>query len=391
MRVLHVISGISPVAGGTATALVALARAQKGAGLDAGVFATYLGSTDDTADVLRGDGIDVTEIGPARRPLHQHPLIVPQLREKMPLYDIVHIHALWEEVQHQAARIARRIRKPYVITPHGMLDPWSLRQSKWKKRIYLALRMRANLNGASAIHYTSEIERDLAAPLGLKPPTIVEPNGVDLAEFENLPPRGVFRGKHAMLSGDRPIVLFLSRVHPKKGLDLLVPAFAQAAPPDAILVIVGPDADGYSDQVRAMAKHHGLADRLLFTGMLRGRDRIEAFIDADLFALPSYQENFGIAVIEALASGCPVLISDQVNIHREITKAGVGAVVPTTVPAVAEALRSWLADAARRAEVAARAPSFVREHYDWRQIAAHWATHYANLAGVKRSADGRAD
>src|SRR5918993_4572232 len=103
MRVLHVISGISPVAGGTATALVALARAQKRAGLDVGVFATFLGSRDETAGVLKADGIDVTEIGPASRPLHRHPEIVPRLRETVPAHDIVHVHALWEEVQHQAA------------------------------------------------------------------------------------------------------------------------------------------------------------------------------------------------------------------------------------------------------------------------------------------------
>jgi glycosyltransferase involved in cell wall biosynthesis len=115
--------------------------------------------------------------------------------------------------------------------------------------------------------------------------------------------------------------------------------------------------------------------------MLRGRDRIEALVDADLFALPSYQENFGIAVVESLASGCPVLISDQVNIHREITAGGVGVVVPTDVEAIADALRVWLADPALRVAAAARAPAFVRARYDWRQIASRWAAHYAAIAG----------
>jgi glycosyltransferase involved in cell wall biosynthesis len=379
MRVLHVISGISPVDGGTATALVALARAQKRAGLDVGVFSPFVGKRDDTHLALEADGIPVTEIGPVSMPLHRHGEIVPRLRETLPGYDVVHIHALWEEVQYQAGWLARSIGKPYVITPHGMLDPWSLRQSKWKKRLYMLLRLRANLDGASAIHFTSEIERDLVAPLKLKPPTIVEPNGVDLAEFDDLPPRGTFRAKNTML-GDRPIVLFLSRIHPKKGLDLLVPAFAQAAPADAMLVLVGPDTDGYGDTVRAFAREAGVADRLLFTGMLRGRDRIEAFVDADLFALPSYQENFGIAVVEALASGCPVLISDQVNIFREIVSAGVGAAVPTSVAEVTEAMRKWLSDESMRSAAAARAPGFVRARYDWHQIALHWAAHYAAVA-----------
>jgi glycosyltransferase involved in cell wall biosynthesis len=379
MRVLHVISGISPVAGGTATALVALARAQKRAGLDVGVFSTYLDAPDDTRIALEADGIAVTEIGPAKRPLHRHPDIVPRLRQTLPTYDIVHIHALWEEVQHQAARVARELGKPYVITPHGMLDPWSLRQSKWKKRLYLMLRMRSNLNRASAIHYTSEIERDLAAPLGLKSPTIVEPNGVDLAEFDDLPPRGTFRAKYPML-GERPIVLFLSRIHPKKGLDLLVTAFRRAAPPDAFLVVVGPDSDGYGGVIRAMAKVAGVAERVIFTGMLRGRDRVEAFVDADLFVLPSHQENCGIAVVEALASGCPVIISDQVNIHREISASGVGAVVPTDIDALADELGRWMSDENLRRAAGARGPAFVRARYDWNVIARHWAEHYARLA-----------
>jgi len=379
MRVLHVISNIDPSLGGTSTALIALARAQRRAGLEIDVLSTFTTPSEAAAEELRRAGIGVMLIGPTAPPLYRHPQIELSLREQMPKADIVHIHALWEEVQHRAARVARELRKPYVMTPHGMLDPWSLGQSRWKKRIYLALRLRSDLNHATAIHYTSEIERDLAAPLKLKPGTIVEPNGVDLAEFHELPTRGGFRAKHALLAGERPIVLFLGRVHPKKGLNLLVSAFAQAAPTNAVLVIVGPDADGYGNEVRALAKQHGVADRLLFTGMLRGRDRIEAFVDADLFALPSYQENFGIAVVEALASECPVLISDQVNIHREITAGGVGAVVPTEVEPLARELGRWMTDENLRRQAGARGPAFVRERYDWNRIAEHWTRHYASL------------
>jgi len=383
MRVLHVISNIDPSLGGTSTALIALARAQRRAGLDVDVLSTFSTPSEATADELRRERIGVTLIGPTTNPLSRHPQIEPALREQVPRADVVHIHALWEEVQYRAARVARELGKPYVMTPHGMLDPWSLRQSKWKKRLYLALRLRANLNGATAIHYTSEIERDLAASLNLKPRTIVEPNGVDLAEFETLPPRGVFRAKHPML-GERPIVLFLSRIHPKKGLDLLIPQFARAAPVDTALVIAGPDADGYANEVRAIAERCGIRSRVLFTGMLRGRERVEAFVDADLFALTSYQENFGIAVVEALAAGCPVLISDQVNIHREIAAAGVGVVVQLTVESVRHELHRWMHDENLRRQAGGRGPAFVRERYDWNRIAEHWAAHYASVAGSSR-------
>ena len=279
------------------------------------------------------------------------------LRKEIGDSNVVHIHALWEEIQHQGAVAACAGDIPYVITPHGMLDPWSLSQSRMKKQLYLAWRLRRDLNRAAAIHFTSTVERDLSSPLKLKPPAIVEPNGVDLSEFENLPQRGSFRARYPQI-GDRPIVLFLSRIHPKKGLDLLIPAFAAAAISQAVLVIAGPDSDGYAEQVRSEAARSGIGDRVIFTGMLRGRERLEPMVDADLFVLPSYQENFGIAVAEALAAGCPVIISDQVNIHAEVLAAGVGAVIPTRVQPLADALRLWMGSPSMRAEAASKAPGF---------------------------------
>ncbi len=365
--------------GGTAVAVAELGRAQKRAGLDVTVITTFVQPPDSTAQSLRDAGVDVVEIGPAKGPLQRHASIAPTLRQRIATADIVHIAALWEEIQHQAARVARQLRVPYLISPHGMLDPWSLSQSRLKKQIYLALRLRRDLNAAAALHFTTSIERDLTTPLKLHPPAIVEPNGVDLREFDDLPARRTFRAKHPEIA-DKPMVLFLSRVHPKKGLDLLVPAFAAAAPPQAMLVIAGPDCDGYAAQVRDAAQRAGIGQRVIFSGMLRGRDRLEPMVDADLFVLPSYQENFGIVVAEALACGCPVIVSDQVNIHPDVYAAGVGQVVPTKIEPLGAALKRWLVDDAQsRQAAAAKAPAFVRERYDWNQIAQRWVGHYQKL------------
>jgi glycosyltransferase involved in cell wall biosynthesis len=248
------------------------------------------------------------------------------------------------------------------------------------KRIYLALRLRRDLDRASMIHFTAELEKQLVAPMALHPPTVVVPNGLRLVEFDHLPQRGLFRLKHPQL-GERPIVLFLSRVHYKKGLDLLIPAFAQAQlPGNAMLVIAGPPAEGYQPIVEAMVREHGIADRTIFTGMLRGRDRIEAMVDADLFVLPSRQENFGIVIIEALAANCPVVISDQVNIHREIAAAGVGGVVPLDVTKLASEIERWIADQTLRAPAIAQARDFVWKNYDWNMIAQQWVKLYSELA-----------
>jgi glycosyltransferase involved in cell wall biosynthesis len=382
-HVLHAISGINPMSGGTATALAALARAQvRAAGLRVSVVWTFRDAASDAAAEaeLRAGGVTSVGIGPCRGPLMWHHDLAGVLRHEIGGADIVHVHGLWEQIQHRAARVSRKLRVPYVVTPHGMLDPWSLSQSPWKKKLYLALRMRANLDGAAAIHYTSRIERDLTVPLGLKAPTLVEPNGVDLSEFDQLPRRGTFREKHPQV-GQRPVVLFLGRLHEKKGFDILIPAFARSAPRDAVLVVAGPDRESYGRTIAALAQRERVADRLVLVGMLRGRERIEALVDADLFVLPSYQENFGIAVVEALAAGCPVVISDQVNIYKEIVEAGVGGVVPTQVAPLAAELARWMSDIELRQRAAAAAPGFVRSNYDWNVIAAHWAEHYRRLAG----------
>src|SRR4051812_8995411 len=245
MRILHVISSIDSRAGGPAIAMAGLAKAQKSAGMDVAALATWRkGSRQDIADDLTTAGIHVTRVGPAKGPLARHRQLAPGLRAEMPSADVVHIHGLWEEVQHQAAGIARSLAKPYIITPHGMLTPWSLAQKSLKKKIYLLLRLRHDLNRAAALHFTSAAERDLVAPLNLKPPAIVEPLGVELREFENLPPAGTFRAKFPQI-GHRKIILFLGRLHPRKGMEYLIPAMKRLQTNDSVLVAVGPDSGGF--------------------------------------------------------------------------------------------------------------------------------------------------
>jgi len=380
IRVLHVISSLDPRAGGPAVAIKGFAAAQKQCGIEPVVIATYRDGESDSiaADLIR-QGITVSRIGPAGGALRRHSQIVPKLTELIAAADVVHIHALWEEIQHQAAVVARRLGKPYIYRTCGMLDPWSLAQGRLKKKLYMRWRMRANLQGATALHFTAELERDLTAPLKLAGESIIEPNGLSFAEFENLPARGSFRARYPQL-GNRLVVLFLSRIHKKKGLDLLIPAFAAAQRRGAALVIAGPDDVGYGSVMKKLADDRGIGGDVIFAGMLHGIDRLAAMNDADLFVLPSYQENFGIVVVEAMATGRPVIISDQVNIHREVVAARVGAVVPTQIEPLTQELTRWLADAELRESTSRRALTFVRERYDWQKIACRWKEHYHNIA-----------
>ena len=379
MRVLHVISGIDPENGGPSAALQGLAEAQVCEGLDVMVVATWQRpSAPAVACQWRKLGMTVEIIGPARGALSRHPSLNQTVERLVAAADVVHVHALWEEIQHQAARAAQRLDRPYIIRPCGGLHPWSLARSRWRKRAYLTWRLRTNLDRATAIHYTTEDERRAAQPLGLQAPEIVEPNGVRLTEFEQMPPAGTFRRGLGPLA-ERPIVLFLGRIHPKKGLDVLLDALAEANLPEALLVIAGPDSGGYQAVLKRQIERLDLRNRVHFTGMLDGADRVAALADADLFVLCSYTENFGVAVIEALAAGTPVIVSDQVGIHREIAAAGVGAAVPVDADALAAELGRWMRDPELRQDASRRAAAFVRERYDWRAIARAWRLRYESL------------
>jgi glycosyltransferase involved in cell wall biosynthesis len=385
LRVLHVTSDLSRLTGGPATALLGLAIAQARAGLDVSVLSTW--RNDRATEVvaqLQEAGVRVTQVGPARMPLRWHSQIRPTLRRMIPEADVVHLHGLWEEVQHAASRIARRQGTPYVMTPHGMLGDWSLAQSRWRKRIYLAARLRGDLARAAALHFTSDMERDAAsirqrvAP-GLR--SIVEPLGLDRNEFADLPAPGTFRSQHPRLSGGR-IVTFLGRLQHGKGLELLIPAFARVASPDDTLAIVGPAYNAeYTEMVRELVEQHGMADRVLFTGMLTGREKLAALVDSHVMVLPSAHENFGLVVAEALACGCPVILSDQVFCHPLLDGVGVGAVIPLDVDRLATELGRWLNDETLRNDAAARARPFALRTFAWDSIATRWRDHYASMAG----------
>jgi glycosyltransferase involved in cell wall biosynthesis len=381
MRVLHVISGINRENGGPPAVLHGLAAAQVRAGLDVRVVATW--TTDPCPGVvaeLEGRGVKVTHVGPARNPMSRHPDTPRVLDELVPKHDVVHVHAVWEEIQHLACVAARRRGVPYVFTPHGMLDPWNLSNGWWKKRLYLLWRLRRDLQGAAALHFATEIERDAVARLRLGPPAVVEPFGLDPAEFADLPPGGTFRARHPRLS-DRKLVVFLGRLDYGKGLELLIPAFARVARDDAALVIVGPDShSGYRRTVEELLARHGLGDRAVLTGMLTGRDKLAALVDAHVLAQPSYHENFGMVVVEALACGTPVIVSDQVYLWPRVTEAAVGAVVRLDVGAVAAELEAWLADGDRRDAAAGRARAVALRDFAWDRVAGNWVGHYRRVA-----------
>ena len=346
MRILHIVGSINPAAGGPTEAIRMIIR-YRPPGYEAEV--ATLDSPD--APFLNEFPFKVHSLGNRKKSWYS-PRLIPWLEANRHRFDGVIVHGLWEFTG-LAALIAVARRKPFLVFTHGMLDPYFKRRyplKHVKKWMYWLLAQYWILRAASRVMFTTELERDLATKtfwLWHWNPMVVS-YGADpqLPEIDELVP--AFYERCPELKVDDPgrsYLLFLSRIHPKKGCDLLLQAFAKVAPthPKLHLIMAGPDAVGMRKELQEIVDDAGLTDRVHWPGMLKGDAKWGAFAVSDAFILPSHQENFGIAVAEALACGRPVLISDQVNIAPEIAADGCGLVEPDTLKGTIRLLERWLA------------------------------------------------
>lgn len=399
MHVLHFITGLDTRDGGPSVAIEGLTKAQRGLGARVSLIATYRADDDPArSQRLKQAGIEIRLLGPTRDPLQRVTGMKKACRKAVgdpDRPDIVHIHNTWEDLQHHASRAAYAAGVPYVFRPCGMLDPWSLRQSRHQKRAMLALRVRTNLNRAAALHYSTAVERDGAQPLGLTAPAIVEPNGVNL---EDTPRYTADHLRQVYRLGPGPVLLFLGRLHPQKGLYVLADAFRQVLDrwptdrPRPSLLLAGPDEENTLGPLTAHLETLGCREQVVFTGPLTGHDKARALQGSDLFCLPSYLESFGLSVVEALAAGTPALVSDQVGLVQEIEEAGVGASTPVDAEAYGRLIEQWLYNDRQRAEAAKKAGPWAHQTYNWNRIADAWLSgHYPRLAGHAHPAPAQAD
>jgi glycosyltransferase involved in cell wall biosynthesis len=339
-RLLHVVASFSPAAGGTTEAIRKLAQCCAGA--------VEVACLDDPgAAYVQGQSFPVHALGPPEGGYRWTPRLQPWLAENLARFDGVVIHGLWQYHGYGSYRIVRG-RLPYVVFPHGMLDPYFKRTfplKHLKKQIYWLAREYRMLRDARAVCFTTAIERDSSAktfwPRLWKPAVVSlgtsEPGGEPATQRE------MFLTRFPALR-QRRFFLFLSRIHRKKGCDLLLEAFGRVAgDTDLDLVMAGPDEEGLQPVLEAQARRLGIAGRIHWTGMLEGDVKWGALRAAEAFVLPSHQENFGIAVVEALACGAPVLISDKVNIWPEIAHDKAGIVKADTAEGTYQALAAFLA------------------------------------------------
>ncbi|TKC91174.1 glycosyltransferase [Trinickia terrae] len=366
MKILHLLATLDPKAGGPTEGV-----RQSGLELAAMGHEVEVASLDAPgAPFLAGFPLRVTALGPGRGNYGYTPRLVPWLRETAPRFDAVIVNGLWQYQSYGAWQALHDLGVRYYVFPHGMLDPWFKRTyplKHLKKWLYWPWAEYRVLRDARAVLFTAEEERLLARQSFW----LYRAQERVVSYGTAAPPGDAARLKEQFLAAhpalrNRRLLLFLGRIHPKKGCDLLIRAFAKAAQLDAgvHLVIAGPDSVGWSVTLKTLADTLGVASRISWPGMLQGDLKWGAFHASDAFVLPSHQENFGIAVAEALGCGVPVLISDKVNIWREVAADGAGLVSADTVEGCEDMLRCWLSlDAAAHQTMRAQASATFRTRF----------------------------
>lgn len=300
----------------------------------------------------------------------------PDLERHVRRADVVHLHGLWQGHTRRGAAEARRRGVPYLVTAHGMAEPWALRQKALKKRAYLALVERKNLARADCLHALSRPEIGHLRALAPRATVCYVPNGVDLAPFDGLPSRSELEAEHPELVG-KFVVLFLGRLHKKKGLDLLVEALGGLARdfPALHLLVAGTD-DGAAGPFLARAVDLGVRRRITMLGHVEAEPARRAWAAADAFVLPSYSEGFSMAVLEALAAGLPTLITTACH-FPELARAGAGVEVEPERYAVTAGLRDLIErTGAERSELGRRGRALVESSYTWDHQAGRLADVY---------------
>lgn len=382
MRVLHIVPDLSPASGGQSAAAIGLSRALVEAGLELDLMTTDY-ELDGTAASGGGGLHAVSCVLPRWR---WAPGAARTLRPLLSRARLVHIHGLWLYPVWIAARLCRQLGIPYLLSPCGMLEKWSLSQHAWRKRFYALLLERHTLRGAAAIHFTSDAEHKGSRMFGSQAPACVVPLGLPRSAWEHLPAPGNFKRRVGL--GEDPIVLFLGRLHPKKQPELLLRTFAEIAGQcrNATLVFAGPSDTSYLSRLKAMAKALHVDNRVIFSGLLVGEAVQEAFVDADVFVLPSHQENFALAVAEAMAMGCPVIVSPDVALASEIASQRAGVVVAADRGRLADALRQMLQDPASRALMGRNGRRLILQNYTSERTARQMLDVYTDiLQGSRRN------
>ena len=394
MRILQIIPSVSLVYGGPSQMVSGLSTALATQNIDVTIL-----TTDSNGDIGQAP-LDV----PLDQPVTQNGYQIryfrcsPFRRYKFSLkllqwlnqhaneFDLAHIHALFSPVTTIAASVARANNLPYILRPLGTLDPADLRKKKQLKKIYVSLLEKRNIAHAAALHFTSTQEAKVSERFGLSTKDLVIPLGVNPPE--NIPQESLVNFlKSQGIETKHPIILFMSRIEPKKGLDLLLPALERLLTEGInfqfILAGANPQDPNYEEKIRSKIQSSPLAKCTKITGFVTGEIKKSLLQVSDLFVLPSYYENFGIAVAEAMVAGTPVVISDQVHICQDVANAKAGWVGACQVEDMATLIKSALQDKAERKQRGLNAKKLAENSYSWQAIATQTIQAYEKIIAGK--------
>lgn len=382
MKVLHVIEGLAPSLGGLSRAVAKLSEEMARRGAEVDIVTT---TRPHSEELFSPVGVKVQAV-PCKfiRAWAYAPGLSRTIKHSVKKADLIHLHGLWLFPHFVASRASWHAGKAYVVSPHGMMDRWALSQGRLKKQIYGNLIEWQTLRRAAALHAVSESEARDIKRLGFTSEVVTIPNGVDFTEFAHLLSPSVFRQRYPIIA-DKTVFLFLGRIHPKKGLDLLIRAFCHVDKicPNTVLIIAGPDETGYQKHLEDCLAAAGQLDKCIFTGMLQPEERLAALAAADIFVLPSYSEGFPIAPIEALAAGLPVILTDACNIPG-IEEEECGIIVRPETNSISEAMLQLANNRELGKQMGTRGRQLALAKYTWDRIATRMTQVYENVLLGKR-------
>jgi glycosyltransferase involved in cell wall biosynthesis len=379
MQIVHSIPSLIPESGGPARSVTGLCTALAYRGLSIDLISLDVGPHFGSPIIPPPELVSTTFV-PNRLAVGMRQLWAPQFKQTLQRIiqeksvRIIHDHCLWLPTNGAAAKTAGQLSIPLIVSTRGMLEPWALQHSRWKKWLMWQLYQRRNLAGARALHATSLTEAENLRRLGLSQPIAVIPNGVEIP--------AIFHSNGRPNQPQKRTLLFLSRLHPKKGLLNLVQAVKQLAPLDWQIILAGPDEGGHRAEVEAAIRAAGLSHSFIFTGPVDDTQKWALYRQADLFVLPSFSENFGIVIAEALAGGVPVITTTGTP-WQELDTHHCGWCVEPIVESLATALGEAmsLTDTERR-QMGLNGCRLIQHKYSWPAVAEQMAAVYRWVLGL---------
>ncbi|MDP7030248.1 MAG: glycosyltransferase [Phycisphaerales bacterium] len=383
MRIVEYIEHVDFAIGGPPRAVVDLVGVLHRRGHEVTLATTT--TRDVPAAWMAGDGPEVLVLPKPSRPggfFAQRQL--GDLAEALEAADVLQLHGVWERTNVGVSNLARRLGVPWVVTLRGMLDDWNMTQRGFKKRMYLAAGGRRVLEDAAFVQCTAEGEREQSHKWFPRGTPRVIPNLMDLDDFTSLRGPALAHARWPMLAEEGPHLLFLSRLHVKKGIEHLLDAMPRLVEvyPNLQVFIVGPGEPGYVESLKQRSRDTGVEARTHFTGQVGGEEKWSLFESCDLFVLPSSQENFGFVQFEALACATPVMTTVLVDTWKEVVASGGGIAVEQSADAIVEALTPLLADREALAAMGAAGRAWMFEHMSVDHIAGQLEAMYHDAAGT---------